>query len=101
MAAEANAFPSRIVLDITDTLEAKRAAVRAYRSQFDGERLSPVEHVIRSIAGYEGAMAGYTYGEAYALPRPLGTSDLMAALGEWGPPPPFDPLAPPRANAVA
>ncbi|HRX83616.1 MAG TPA: PIG-L family deacetylase [Phycisphaerae bacterium] len=100
MAAETNFFPSRIVVDIGDTIEKKLEAVRAYRSQFDGVRLAHVEHVIRSIAGYEGAMAGFAYGEAYAVPRPIGTSDLMAALGEWGPPPPFDPLAPPRANAA-
>jgi LmbE family N-acetylglucosaminyl deacetylase len=99
-AAEALGFPTRIVVDITATIDKKLAAVRAYRSQFEGDRLNHLEHVIRSIAGYEGAIAGFHYGEAYALPRPLGVSDLMEALGEWGPPPPFDPLSPPRANAT-
>jgi bacillithiol biosynthesis deacetylase BshB1 len=100
LAAEAIALPARIVVDITQTIEIKLAAIRAYRSQFDDKRLAHVEHVIRSIAGYEGALAGYHYGEAYSIPRPLGVTDLLAALGEWGPPPPFDPLSPPRANAT-
>jgi len=101
MSAETHLFPARIVVDITETIDAKLAAVRAYRSQFDGERWTHVEHVIRSVAGFEGALAGYAYGEAYALPRPLGVPDLVAALGEWGPPPPFDPKSPPRANSGA
>jgi bacillithiol biosynthesis deacetylase BshB1 len=100
MAAEPSFFPTRIVVDISDTIEKKLAAVRAYRSQFDETRIAGVEHMIRSVAGFEGAMAGYRYGEAYALPRPLGVADLVATLGSWGPPPPFDPAAPPRANST-
>jgi len=100
VAAEFALFPTRIVVDITETIDQKLAAVRAYRSQFDGNRWEHLEHVIRSFAGYEGALAGYDYGEAYVLPRPLGVSDVVATLGAIGTPPPFDPANPPRASST-
>ncbi len=99
IAAEQHLFHSRIVLDITDTIEQKIEAVRAYRSQFDERRLAGVEHTIRSVAGFEGVMAGYRYGEAYALPRVLGVTDLMRTLEPWTIPPPFDPKNPPGPDA--
>lgn len=89
MAAEQHFFKASLVVDITDTIEQKLDAVRCYRSQFDKERLAGVEHTVRSIAGYEGVSAGVKYGEAYALPRPLGVTDIVATLGDWKIPPPF------------
>ena len=47
------------------------------------------------MAGAEGALAGFTYGEMYALPRLLGVTDLLQALGEWKIP---APQAPPFRN---
>jgi hypothetical protein len=41
------------------------------------------------MAGAEGAWAGFAYGEAYALPRPVGVSDMVALLGSWKIPPPL------------
>ena len=96
IAAETPAFPTRIVVDISDTIDRKIAAIRCYASQFDAERVDRLEHYIRSTAGFEGASAGFMYGEAYAVPRPLGVTDPIAALGDWKIPPPFDPHPPLR-----
>jgi len=95
-AAEQTLFHSRIVVDISATMEKKIEAIRCYRSQFPPERFRGLEHAVRSVSGYEGVWAGFRYGEAYALPRPLGVSDLVGALGDWKVPPPFDPRQPPR-----
>ncbi len=90
--AEVTHWPSRIVVDITDTLEQKLEAIACYKSQFDGERIKRLHHYVRSTAGFEGAMCGFTYGELYALPRPVGTTDIVGLLGKWEIPPPFDGL---------
>jgi len=88
-AAEITHWHSQFVVDITDTIDQKLDAVRCYRSQFDGERLVGIEHYITSWAGVEGASVGVRYGETYALPRPLGVTDIVALLGDWQIPPPF------------
>ncbi|MFH0981449.1 MAG: PIG-L family deacetylase [Planctomycetota bacterium] len=94
-AAEITHWPSRFVVDITDTLERKLAAVRCYRSQFEGERWERLAHYIRSGAGFEGALAGVTYGETYALPRIPAVTDIPRFLGDWKIPPPFAKAAEP------
>ncbi len=94
--AEHHLFRTSLVVDISDTIERKIEAIRCYGSQFDEKRFAGVEHAVRSLAGYEGISAGYRFGEAFALPRALGITDLVAALGEWHTPPPFDPKNPPR-----
>ncbi|MFQ5461456.1 MAG: PIG-L family deacetylase [Phycisphaerae bacterium] len=96
-AAEITHFPTRFVVDISDTLEQKLAAVRCYESQFDARRIKGVEHYIRSQAGVDGVSIGVRYGEAYAMPRPLGITDMVATLGTWQVPPPF-PQAPRDAD---
>ncbi len=88
--AEIPLFHSRMVIDITETIEKKIEAVRCYESQFAGQRIESLEHTIRSVAGYEGMSAGFKYGEAYALPRPLGVKDMVDVLGKWKNPLPFD-----------
>jgi len=90
IAAEVTHWHGQFVVDISDTIDQKIEAIRCYRSQFDGKRLEGLEHWIRSHAGVEGSLAGYRYGELYALPRPLGVTDMVAALGDWQIPPPFD-----------
>lgn len=88
-AAEITHWPGRFVVDISETLETKLAAVACYKSQFDEKRFDQLSHYIRSVAGAEGAWAGFRYGELYALPRPMGVVDMVAALGDWRIPPPF------------
>jgi LmbE family N-acetylglucosaminyl deacetylase len=87
--AEITHWATRFVVDITDTMEQKVAAIRCYESQFDAERFARVEHYVRSQAGAEGVSTGVRYGELYALPRPLGVSDMVIMLGDWKVPPPF------------
>ncbi len=90
VAAEIHQWHTQFVVDITDTLDQQIEAVSCYRSQFDGERLAGLEHHLRSCAGAEGGMVGVRYGERYALPRPLGVTDMVSLLGDWKIPPPFE-----------
>lgn len=72
--------PTSFVVDITQTLEKKLAAVACYESQFGAERIERIQHWIRSVAGVEGSYAGFSYGEQYVLPRSIGTQDMVALL---------------------
>ena len=92
-AAEVTHWHCQFVVDITETIGQKIEAVRCYHSQFDEKRIEGLEHYIRSGAGMEGMAAGFRYGELFALPRPMGVTDMVATLGEWGIPPPFVPAA--------
>lgn len=83
--------PATFVVDIGDTIEQKLAAIRCYKSQFDGHRWERLEHWVRSMAGFDGGQAGFAYGELYALPRPLGVADPMPLFKEWGFPSPLQP----------
>jgi len=96
IAAEIHHFHSMFVVDITDTIDQKLEAIGCYRSQFDNERLKWLEHHVRSSAGAEGGTTGVMYGETYALPRPLGVTDMVSLLGDWPVPPPFPPDNPPK-----
>ncbi len=96
IAGEISQFHSQFVVDITDTIEQKLEAIKCYKSQFEGERLAWLEHYIRSTAGAEGLSTGVPYGETYALPRPLGVTDMVSLLGHWPVPPPFSPDNPPK-----
>jgi len=87
--AEVTHWHSQFVVDISDTIEQKIEAIRCYRSQFDEERFAGLEHYVRSRAGVEGGAIGVRYGELFALPRLLGVTDMVALLGEWRIPPPF------------
>jgi bacillithiol biosynthesis deacetylase BshB1 len=89
-AAELHLYPSRFVVDITDTIDTKIEAIACYRSQFDEQRLERVSHYVRSIGGAEGASAGLAYGELYATPRMIGTSDMIKIVGDWKIPAPFE-----------
>jgi LmbE family N-acetylglucosaminyl deacetylase len=95
--AEVHHWHAQFVVDITDTLEQKIEAIRCYRSQFDGERFAGLEHYVRSAAGVDGASIGVKFGELYALPRPLGVTDIVGLLGDWQIPPPF-PVRPETAG---
>ncbi|MFQ5423627.1 MAG: PIG-L family deacetylase [Phycisphaerae bacterium] len=88
--AETTSWPARLVVDITHTIDLKMQAVACYASQFPPERFERMKHYIRSQAGYEGGACGFTYGELYALPRPIGVTDPVALLGTWPVPSPID-----------
>jgi LmbE family N-acetylglucosaminyl deacetylase len=90
-AAETMLFQSQFVVDITSTLEQKLEAISFYKSQFTGERWERLKHYIVCTAGAEGARCGYTYGELYALPRPVGVKDLVRLLPAWEIPAPITP----------
>lgn len=99
LSAEAHAFPSTFVVDITSVMEKKLAAIQCYQSQFDGERFERLKHYVLSTAGAEGAQCGYRYGELYALPRPVGVKDMVNLLAPWEVPPPFKPATPASPEA--
>ncbi len=63
-------------VDISDTLEAKLAAVRCYQTQFPPAK-DYIFDRIRGAAMIAGAMAGFQAGETFVCTRPLGTQDLM------------------------
>lgn len=89
--AELLHFPAQFVVDVTETIDQKVAAVACYRSQFPPERFERMRHYILSLAGYEGGMCGYNYGELFALPRPIGTRDPLQLLEGWPVPSPIEP----------
>jgi LmbE family N-acetylglucosaminyl deacetylase len=64
------------VSDISDTLELKLAAIRAYETQFPPEK----EGVFRLIDGVNrhlGHASGFEAGELFCMSRPVGTDDFM------------------------
>jgi bacillithiol biosynthesis deacetylase BshB1 len=87
--AEQRHFHSTFVVDVSSTFEQKLKAVACYRSQFDEERFVKVKHFLSGWNAYTGARCGFSYGELFALPHPVGTSDLLApVLGGKGSPAP-------------
>jgi len=90
IAAESMQFPAHFVMDITTTFDKKIKALQCYKSQFSGKRFERLSQYLESIAGSEGGRCGYRYGELYALPRPVGTNDMVNLLGKWKIPPPFE-----------
>jgi N-acetylglucosamine malate deacetylase 1 len=87
--AEQRHFPSTFVVDISTTFEQKLRAVECYRSQFDADRLARVRHFISGHNIQAGARCGFAYGELFALPHPVGTSDLHTlVMGGKGSPAP-------------
>ena len=68
-----------LVVDITDTIETKLAAVRCYATQFAKVKEYIFER-IRAAAIHDGTAAGYQAGELFAATRTLGTRDLVHFL---------------------
>jgi bacillithiol biosynthesis deacetylase BshB1 len=87
--AEVRSWHGAFVVDVTDTFEQKITAVRCYESQFDLARFERVRHFIAGHNISVGGRCGFAYGEFFALPSPVGTTDLFAlATGTKGPPAP-------------
>lgn len=68
-----------LVVDITDSLKAKLAAIACYRTQFPPERQGMLER-FRVFAQQQGMAAGFQAGEVLSNPSPWGTGDLMSFL---------------------
>ena len=84
--AEIRQWHSTFVIDISDTIEQKLEAIRCYESQFDPQRFERIRHFIRSANGMNGFRCGFLYGELFALPAPVGASDLVQlVMGGKGP----------------
>lgn len=72
-------FLSHFTVDITQTLEAKIAAIRCYASQFPATK----EHVfdrIRGAALIAGSASGFHAGETFVSTRALGVKDLVKTV---------------------
>lgn len=91
-AAQPEHWHSTFVVDTTEVMERKLAAVAAYRSQFPPERLQRLLHRLRAVDAAEGGRAGFEYGETFALPHPLPMKDPLEHFLALGPQP-----GPPRA----
>ena len=72
---------AQIVVDISDTLEAKLAAVRCYKTQFPAAK-QYIYPRIEAMAMQLGHAAGFAAGELLVSPRTLGTTNLMKTLFE-------------------
>jgi bacillithiol biosynthesis deacetylase BshB1 len=75
--AEVRHWHSTFVIDISETMDAKLAAIECYESQFDSTRFDRLRHYVQSYNGFVGARCGFLFGELFALPHSLGGSDLM------------------------
>lgn len=78
--AEARHYPGSFIIDVSDTFEQKRESVRAYRSQFDETRFDRVWHAVGAHMASAGARCGFLYGEMFALPQPVGGTDLFSVV---------------------
>jgi N-acetylglucosamine malate deacetylase 1 len=76
--AEQRLWHGTFVVDVTDTFQQKLDAIQCYESQFDMARFDRIKHFSTGQAAYHGARCGFTYGEFFALPTPIGTTDLVS-----------------------
>jgi bacillithiol biosynthesis deacetylase BshB1 len=68
-------FQPTFCIDISEQIETKMAAVRAYRSQFI-ENASPVPEMVRTLTGYFGGRIGAAHAEPFFTHEALGFSGL-------------------------
>jgi bacillithiol biosynthesis deacetylase BshB1 len=78
--AEQRHWHSTFVVDISTTFEQKVKAVECYQSQFDDARFGKVRHFLGGYNAYAGSRCGYLYGEMFALPHPVGVTDLVTLV---------------------
>jgi LmbE family N-acetylglucosaminyl deacetylase len=100
--AEVRHWHATFVIDISDTFEQKLAAIACYQSQFDGPRLERLKHFVSAYNATCGGRCGFAYGELFALPHPVGATDLFAlvtgAKGATPAPVPLPDQPPPPAT---
>ena len=70
--------PNALVVDVSDTLEIKLAAIACYATQF-AHRPEILDR-IRIFTQQQGMAAGFAAGEVLASPTAIGTRDLMGLL---------------------
>jgi bacillithiol biosynthesis deacetylase BshB1 len=75
--AEERQWHGSFTVDITETYEQKMQAIRCYQSQFDDTRFQRVRHFVSGFNIAVGGRCGFAYGEFFALPVPVGASDLV------------------------
>ena len=68
--------PSTFVVDISETLETKMAAIACYKTQFPPAKAENLLR-FRAYAEQQGMAAGFAAGEVLASPAALGVRDLM------------------------
>lgn len=78
--AEQRMWHSTFTIDISDTFNQKLEAIRCYHSQFDAERFEKLKHFVGAYNGFQGGRCGFEYGELFALPHPVGGSDLFSLV---------------------
>ena len=71
--------PGGIVVDISETLEMKLEAIRAYQTQFPPAK-ERIFHLVESQAQLLGRSAGFTAGEMVISATTLGTTDLLGTV---------------------
>ncbi|MHB1036835.1 MAG: PIG-L family deacetylase [Pirellulales bacterium] len=96
---EPPASAGHFVMDISDTLETKLAAIGCYETQFPPARSNVLDR-IRTLNQQQGMAAGFAAGEVLSSPRTLGTRDLMGFLfpASGTPAPQAGPPANPRSS---
>jgi bacillithiol biosynthesis deacetylase BshB1 len=70
----------QIVVDVSDTLQAKLEAIRCYETQFGAKPEKQIEERVKAFAVQLGTAAGFPAGEMFSSPRLIGTRDLMHFL---------------------
>lgn len=73
------AVHGHLLVDISDTLDRKEAAIRCYKTQFPPEKDNLFRR-IDSAALYLGSTAGVKAAEMFMCPRPVVHKDLIASL---------------------
>ena len=71
--------PGTFVFDISETLDVKLAAIRAYQTQFPPEK-DRVFQMVEHQARYFGVAAGFAAGELLITPRAVGVRNLFGFL---------------------
>jgi len=68
-------------IDITDQIETKQRAIKAYQSQFvTPEKNRAVLDWLTQLNGYFGSRIGTTYAEPFAMKEPLGLTSLTSLV---------------------